>query len=156
MIVNMKSCAMREFVGLNDPEFTFSTFKEVLLNSYRDIYGDDPWTPPDYYSGAVLFSGAYNPTDCDDTWALAKQMKNNFRTQAKIYKRLEEVKKFIEEEEMGDIVEMPEFMNDNHKTMIVPFLWDIDPKGFNKAQKRWVADGVKPKRDENSKDVFQL
>ena len=67
-ITPMKNCAMREFFGLNDPAFKLRTFKEVLLMNFcGDLYHTTTWIPPAHYSGAMIFSGAYNPPECNDS-----------------------------------------------------------------------------------------
>lgn len=157
----MKSCAWKEFHGLNENNFSFTTFKEVLMvictskfntdSCVRGI-GSSKRTANKTFTGAILFSGAYDTAKTKGIAAAGGDM----RGKGNILARIEEVKTFIEEEEMGDIVEMPEFTNSNHSTKINSFMWIIDPPKYRKAVNRWLEEGLRPKEDSSNTDVWEV
>lgn len=154
---NMKSCAWKEFHGLNEKTFNFKTFKQVLMVISTSKFNDDAYpghkrTANKTFTGAMLFCCAYDTRKTNGIAAVGTEM----RGKKKILDRMEEVKVFIEEEGMGDIVEMPEFNNSNHNTKINSFMWIIDPPNYRIAVNRWLKDDIKPKDDNGNTDVWEV
>lgn len=151
-IVTMKSCAWKEFHGINEVTFDFNTFKNLMLFHFCDKFGANSPKPLGKYPGCILFSGAYNTAKTEGL----PNGHGEIRKKERMLKRLEEIMYFVEEEELGDIVEMPEFSNSNHKTIIVPFMWIIDRDGFTKGIKRWLKAGGNPVRDNSNTAIWEV
>jgi len=155
---SMKSCAWKEFHGLNEKTFNFKTFKEVLMVNMTSKFNTDSGrngqkvTANRAFTGAILFSGATNGKKVTGISAYATEI----RKRENLLKRIEEVKCFIEAEGMGDILEIPEFTNSNHDTRIHSFMLMIEPKGMKKALNRWLKEGVLPKPDNDNTQAWQV
>lgn len=151
-LVTMKSCAWKEFHGINEVVFDFKIFKKMLMWHFCDRYAMNGPRPNGKYPGCILFSGAYNTPK---TEGLPNGV-GEIRKKARMLDRLEDIMSFIEDEGMGDIVEMPEFANSNHKTIIVPFMWIIDRKRFTKTLRTWLNDGFVPDLHKGNTAIWEI
>jgi len=135
----MKNCGMKEFVGVNEDKFDFKDFKRQMINDY----GMDGFSEP---PSCVIFSGAYDVRGSHGTQVTGRPI----RTKKLMLKRCEDIKKFLEDETLGIIVDIPDFTNANHKTIVVPWMLFVDRTEFHSAINRWKKDKIEAKVTDNT------
>jgi hypothetical protein len=141
----MTNCGVKEFVGISEKNFPLKVFKQELMHKF----GPDSCLGS--FGGAIFFSGAYDMMDSHGPQVSNKPE----RMKHLVLERVEIIKTFLIEEGLGTVVDMPEFVNHNHKTKIVPFMLYIDPVGMRKAMQSWKNAGLKPVNSETN-NVWQL
>ena len=128
---NLPDCCWNYLCGINDKNITLKKFQIACLKNFNN--GSNKWRCPTKVTGAVLFCGAYG----GGAIALEDNTSTYKRT---ILNSLEKVCGFIEDNDLGYIIEIPNFKNGLHLSTITPRLWVIDQVNFKKAMKNWITD----------------
>ena len=110
-------CGVGEFQGINQPEFTVEkALMEIAVSGGYTKNNEHPGY------GSCLFTAAW-----DDKKTPAG-FNNSGRTRRKYVDRMKKLIKYIEENDLGDVVTMPQFRNPGHGSMVKPALWYIKRK----------------------------
>ena len=132
-IKSMPDCCWKYMDGINNKDIKEIDFKVMCTRFFRNT--DKPhkdWWPATKQTGAVLFCGAHSGN--------AMSMYGNTVTKRPVLKSLEAVCTYIEDADIGHIVELPEFYNELHKSEIVPRMWIIDAKKLKARMKLWMKE----------------
>jgi hypothetical protein len=134
-ITGMPDCCWRYMRGLNKEKVTFENFQFTLLRAFKNsgCSGTD-WKPPTSTTGAILFCGAHSGG--------AMVLGGGTVAKTNVEANVEKICTWIEEEELGDVVELPVFENYLHRSKIIPRMWIIDKKKFFQALDRWHKDSI--------------
>ena len=115
-----KCCAWRAYHGINNKEWTLEKFKKDITNGH--LGGRQ----------AVIFNGAYGSGADVGVF----DGSNISKGKVTITKRCNKIKDFINEHELGDVYELPEFQNPGYG-MIIPFVWFVNKDKLLKAREEW-------------------
>lgn len=131
----MPDCSFKYLCGINQELQSSKELKKVLLAAFNQGFGAI-WDCPPKLPGAIMFSGAYG----GDTFPAFQMEGYGVTDKVTVLKNLENVCKFFEEEECGEIVIIPEFKNELHNSTISPIMLQINAKKFKKALRRWNSE----------------
>ena len=112
-------CAWRVYHGITKNDWTVNFFKQELC---KGLHSKKP---------AILFNAAYGSN--------ADGQVNDKET---VMKRCEQLMNFIENNELGDVYELPQFQN-HGGGRIVPIVWIVNKAGLNRAVGSWATGAFK-------------
>ena len=130
---NLPDCCWNYLCGINDKNITLKKFQLACLKNFNNYGKTSEWMCPTKITGAVLFCGAYG----GGAIALEDNTSTCKRT---VLKSLEKVCGFIEDNDLGYIIEIPNFKNGLHLSTITPRLWVIDQVKFKRSLINWMKD----------------
>ena len=90
------------------------------------------WEPATKMTGAVMFCGSHGGN--------AMSIYGNTVNKTLVKSSLEDVCTYIENADVGQIVELPQFYNQLHNSKIEPRMWIIDAEKLKKKMKLWMKD----------------
>ena len=147
-IKTMPDCCWRYMDGINNKKVTEREFQVMCLRFFRNtdrLHSD--WAAAVKQPGAILFCGAHSGN--------AMSIYGNTVKKLPVLKSLENVCTYIENADVGHIVELPEFYNPLHTSTIVPRMWILDGKKLNKAMKLWIKDDkIKAAYDDRTRSMW--
>lgn len=134
-IDNMPDCCWKYLKGTNQCKQDFELLKRVLMQTFNAGEEKEYKNPP-HFPGAILFAGAYG----GDTIPAHMMGGPGVTGKTIIKKNIKGLCNFFEEEEVGSIVEMPEYRNELHNSTIIPVMVCIKEKEFKAALTRWALE----------------
>ena len=129
---SLPDCCWKYLQGVNNKECRLDDFKLKCLKTFRTVKGgvnQGRWFPPNKVTGAVLFCGAYGGG--------AMAIHGNAVDEETVLRNVEKICRWVDDEELGHIIEIPAFKNALHTSNIMPRLWVIDQPSFKRALVRW-------------------
>lgn len=130
-IQSMPDCCWKYLHGINHKKINLQTFQLACLRAFRntDYLQSKGWHCADSFTGAVLFCAAHS----GDAMAIY----GDTVSKKIVLDSLEKVCSYVEDEDIGHIVELPQFTNSAHDSKIVPRMWIINQGKFKIALNRW-------------------
>jgi hypothetical protein len=129
-IKTMPDCCWRYLSGINNTPINKKDLQVIILKTFRHTgYQAKDWRPSPKVTGAVLFCGSFGGG--------AMSLHGNTVDKDIVTKNVEKICQWIEAEDIGDIVELPQFYNGLHTSQILPRMWIINQTKLKQAMKRW-------------------
>lgn len=129
-ISKLPDCCWMYIQGINT-NLNTDEVRNKLLNVLATRFSHKQgFIAPRDFPGAFVFCGAYG----GGAMALNGSTTNKDKVQAS----LERLCTWIEEEGLGEITELPNFINHRHSSNVESCLWTVDNKGMKKAFTKWL------------------
>ena len=129
----MPDCCWKYLDGINNKVIKEIDFKIMCCKYFKNP--DKPnknWEPATKMTGAVMFCGSHGGN--------AMSIYGNTVNKTLVKSSLEDVCTYIENADVGQIVELPQFYNQLHNSKIEPRMWIIDAEKLKKKMKLWMKD----------------
>ncbi len=127
-VKSMPDCCWKYLRGVNQGVQSELALKKELWKAFQSMD-----RPAIKLPGALLFCGAYG----GDTIPAHMIGDDGVKTKARVLENLEFISAFFEKEELGEIVELPNFYSGLHDSNITGAMLLIDAPKFQIALKRW-------------------
>jgi len=128
----MPDCCWRYLDGINYTSIKKKDFQVVVLKTFRHAsYQAKDWRPSPKVTGAVLFCGSFGGG--------AMSIWGDTVDKDDVTSNVEKICQWIEDENIGDIVELPQFYNGLHTSQILPRMWIINQAKLKRVMRKWYA-----------------
>jgi hypothetical protein len=127
-IIKMEDCCWKQLTGINNNNIRLIDFQRTLLHHFNDGTLKN-FSSPSTFPGGILFCGAYGGD--------ATVLEGNTVKPKEVKQSLNQICDWIEEFELGEVVEMPIFTNHHHNSNIEAKLWLLDNDKMGKRLEEW-------------------